>query len=208
MKVRVFTKSKKHTKPIQTQTQTELGVNAAEGAAKQNDNVKPAVKRKKKTAQSYAIELAVKVGLTAVVIWGLCNYVIGIHINHSNSSYPMIKDGDLCITYRLGELKEGDEIAYNHEGQIKFGRIAAKSDDVGEIKNGCVTVSGYSILEDVVYSTTEEGSIITYPYTVPEDSVFVMNDFRSDVLDSRSFGAVKFSDVEGKVVFIIRRRGI
>lgn len=204
----LFTKSKKHTQAVQAQP--ESSANAGEDAAgsSKNDNVKPAVKRKKRTAQSYVIELAVKIILTAAAVWVLCNFVIGIHVNHSNSSYPMIKDGDLCITYRLGELKEGDEIVYHHEGKIKIGRIAAKGGDVVEIKNGCVTVDGYSILEDVVYSTTEDGSLIDYPYTVSDGCVFVLNDFRSDVLDSRSFGAVNLSDVEGKVVFLIRRRGI
>lgn len=171
-------------------------------------DTKPKAKRKKRSAQSYATELAVKVVLTAAAVWFLCTFIIGIHINHSYSSYPMIKDGDLCITYRLSKLKEGDEIAYNHDGEIKFGRIAAEAGNAVEIKNGCVTVDGYGILEDVVYPTTEEGSKITYPYTVPDSSLFVLNDFRSDVLDSRSFGAVSLDDVEGKVVFVMRRRGI
>lgn len=203
----MLTRSKKN--KGHSEAPAEPVVTAAENTAGADKvSTKPAVKRKKRTAKTYAIELAVKLVLTAAAVWVLCTFVIGIHVNHSNSSYPMIKDGDLCITYRLGEPKEGDEIAYHHEGQIKFGRIAAKSGDVVEIKNGCVTVGGYSILEDVVYSTPEEGSQIAYPYTVPEGSVFVLNDFRSDVLDSRSYGAVNLSDVEGRVVFLIRRRGI
>lgn len=165
-------------------------------------------KKKKKTAKDFAVEFLIKAVLTAAVVWLLCTFVIGIYVNHRNASYPMIKDGDLCITYRLGAFREGEEIAYEYEDEIRFGRIVAMPWDVVEIRNGTVTVNGYNVIEDVVYSTTSEGSQITYPYTVPENSVFVLNDYRDDVSDSRSFGAVSLDDTKGKVVFIIRRRGI
>ncbi len=175
-------------------------------AAPEDKSVKP--KRKKRSAASYAIELLVKLVLTAAAVWVLCTFVIAIHVNHSNAAYPMIKDGDLCITYRLGELKDGEEVSYLHDGKVCFGRIVAQSGDSVDIKNGYVSVDGYGVLEDVVYETTGEGSLIEYPYTVPDNCVFVLNDFRNDLTDSRSFGAVSLSDVEGKVVFVLRRRGI
>lgn len=185
----------------------ETARSAAEG-----DKIAPepheSSKRKKRSAASYAAELFIKIAVTILVVWLLCTYVISIHVNHSNASYPMIKDGDLCISYRLGELKDGDEVSYRHDGKICFGRIAAQSGDTVEIKNGYVSVDGYGVLEDVVYETGEEGSQIEYPYTVPDNCVFVLNDFRSDVNDSRVFGAIALSDVEGKVVFVMRRRGI
>lgn len=120
----------------------------------------------------------------------------------------MIKDGDLCITFRLGELKQGDEIVYTHEGTIRYGRIIASEGDVVEIKDDYVTVNGYGILENAVYPNTNQGSSITYPYTVPEDCVFVLNDFRSEVSDSSNYGGIPMDDTKGKVVFLIRRRGI
>lgn len=79
---------------------------------------------------------------------------------------------------------------------------------LGEIKDDYVTVNGYGILENAVYPTTNQGSSITYPYTVPEDCVFVLNDFRSEVSDSRNYGGIPMDDTKGKVVFLIRRRGI
>ncbi|MDO4307322.1 MAG: signal peptidase I [Eubacteriales bacterium] len=165
-------------------------------------------KRKKKTAVDFAVEFFAKVILTVIAVWLICTYAAGIYVNHGNSAYPMIKDGDLCITYRLGDFREGEEIAYEHEGEIRFGRIAAMAGDVVEIENDVITVNGYNLLEDVVYPTTEKGSQITYPYTVPENSVFVLNDYRPDVSDSRSFGAILLENTNGKVVFVMRRRGI
>lgn len=194
-----------------TAPETEAKDKAVDSVTKTEDTVlKPQQKqkRKKRSALSYAIEFFAKIAVTALVVWLLCNYVISIHANHSNASYPMIKDGDLCISYRLGEIKGGDEVSYRHNGKVCFGRIAAQAGDTVEIKSGYVSVDGYGVLEDVVYETSEEGSKIKYPYTVPQNSVFVLNDFRKDTDDSRSFGAVALDDIEGKVVFVMRVRGI
>lgn len=169
---------------------------------------KEKAKKKKRSALSYAAELLIKIAATVLGVWLLCTYVIAIHVNHSNASYPMLKDGDLCISYRLGDIREGEEVSYKHDGKVCFGRVVALSGDTVEIKNGYVSVDGYAVLEDVVYETTAEGSLIEYPYTVADNSVFVLNDFRNDVEDSRSFGAIDRSEIEGKVIFVIRRRGI
>jgi signal peptidase I len=52
------------------------------------------------------------------------------------------------------------------------------------------------------------GNEITYPYTVEADSYFVLCDFRTASIDSRSFGAVPKKNLDGKVITLLRRRGI
>lgn len=168
----------------------------------------PKPKKKKRTAKDYIIGLAVKIGITAAAVWLLLTFVAGVYVNHTNSSYPMIKDGDLCLTYKIGKPSQGDVVAYEHDGEIKFGRVIAFEGDTVEIRDDYITVNGYGIFEETVYPTSAEGSRITYPYTVPENSVFVLNDFRSDVSDSRTLGAISLDNCKGKVVFIMRRRGI
>lgn len=180
----------------------------AETAEKPDKPDKPQKKKKKRSAGSYAAELAIKLGITVVAVWLLCTFVIGIFVCHTNSGYPMIKDGDLCITWRLGELEQGSEIAYERDGKTCFARVIAKGGDEVTIAGGTVMVNGYVVLTDTVYDTPDEGSSIAYPYTVKEDTVFVLNDFREDMSDSRSFGSVPLSDCKGKVVFVMRRRGI
>ena len=165
-------------------------------------------KKKKRTATSYAIEFFIKIGVTAIAVWALCTFVISININHSNSGYPMIKDGDLCISYRLAKLVLSDEISYRHDGKVSFGRVVAKSGDIVDIREDAIIVNGYDVFEDTVYPTTAEGAKIEFPYTVPQDSVFVLNDYRSDVNDSRSFGALPVKEALGKVILVIRRREI
>ena len=183
-------------------------VTAVESEELHTEEPKAKPKKRRKTTTDYVIEFVIKVVATAIAVWVLCAFVVGIHVNHGNSSYPMIKDGDLVITYRIGALERGEEIAYEAGGKTCFGRIVAKSGDEVEITESCVMVNGYMVTEDVVYPTTAEGSKITFPYIVPEDSVFVLNDFRSDINDSRTFGAVPLNDCEGKVILVVRRRGI
>lgn len=168
----------------------------------------PKPKKKKRTAKSYAISFFAKVVLTALVLWVLLYWVAGIYVSHDNSSYPMIKDGDLCITYRLAKLQQGDVIVYKKDGETKFGRIIAFEGDSVEIENDYITVNGYGIFEDTLYPTTSEGASITFPYTVSDNCVFVLNDYRGDVSDSRTYGGISLDDAQGKVVFVMRRRGI
>ncbi len=170
--------------------------------------VKKKKKRKKKSAGRLAADFFIKIGITALVLFILLRFILAIYVNHSHASYPMIKDGDFCLVYRLATLTEGDEVAYYADGEIKFGRIVAKGGDSVEIKGEVLMVNGYNITTDVVYPTTTEGSTIEYPYKVPADSYFILNDFRAEVTDSRVLGAIPKKDVRGKVIFIMRRRGI
>jgi len=171
---------------------------------------KPAAKTKKrkKTSKDFAIEFFIKVAITIAVVVVLCVFVVGIHVNHGNSSYPMLKDGDLVVTFKIGKLEAGEEIAYKVDGQTRFGRIVAVGGDVVDISEEYIKVNDYGITEDVVYPTTSEGAKISFPYEVPEGTLFVMNDFRKDANDSRTYGAIPLKDCEGKVVLVLRRRGI
>jgi type IV secretory pathway protease TraF len=43
---------------------------------------------------------------------------------------------------------------------------------------------------------------------VEEDSYFVLCDFRTASSDSRDYGAVAKSDIDGKIITLLRRRGL
>ncbi len=178
-------------------------------AAKNNsDKTATGKKKKKKSAGKYARDFFIKIAVTVLAIWALCTFVIGIYIVHSNSGYPMLKDGDLCLVYRLGELHSGDAVAYSDGDKVVFGRIVAMPGDTVDINEDVLTVNGYGVFEDTVYPTTAEGAQISFPYMVPEGSYFILNDYRSDIHDSRCEGAVSKKNIKGKVIFIMRRRGI
>ena len=179
---------------------------AAETDAAKNSKSKK--KKKKRSAAYYAVTFFIKIGLTVLAVWVLLTYVGGISMCHDNSAYPMIKDGDLILTYRLDDYRQGDVAVYKRDDTVHFGRVIAFSGDTVDISGEYVTVNGYGLYEDAVYPTSVEGAAVNFPYTVPENSIFVLNDYRSNINDSRTYGAIPVDDTEGKAVFVMRRRGI
>ena len=163
-------------------------------------------KRKKRKGISYLLELLIKILVTAFVLWGILTYVLGVYINTDNSSYPMIKDGDLCVTYKRADIIKGDEVAYKIDGKIRFGRVIATEGEEVDIRGGTVLVDGYNVVEDTIYETPEDGNI-TFPYVVGNGEVFILNDFRADNKDSRIYGGIPKGDLRGKIIFLMRRRG-
>jgi len=184
---------------------TDINAEASETAEKA---LKPVKRKKKRTAKYYAAVFFIKLGVAALVLWITFSFVLGVFICHTNSAYPSIRDGEFCLVNRLKEPKQGAMIVYRQDGKIKFGRVVALEGEKVEIFNDYITVDGYGISENVVYPTSPEGSAISYPYYVPEDSIFVLNDFRSDISDSRTYGGIPEDDVVGTVVFTMRIRGI
>ena len=123
----------------------------------------------------YAAVFLLRVGVTAAALWVLLTFVIGVYVCHSNEAYPMVKDGDLCLTLRPAELKAGDAVVYRSEGKTRFGRVVALSGDKVEISGEELLVNGENLMIPAVYPTDDEGSSITYPYRVPDECVFILN---------------------------------
>ena len=47
-----------------------------------------------------------------------------------------------------------------------------------------------------------------YAKLAGEKEVFLLNDYRSDQADSRRFGSIRFSGIDGRVIFLFRWRGL
>ena len=183
------------------------GVNMAKENIAIESTTKKKKKRKKRTWKYFLVKLTAKIVTTIIGVWLLLTYVCGVYVNHNNSSYPMVKDGDLCITYKRSEVIKGDVVAYKKGDKVCFGRIIAKEGEEVDIRDGVVLVDGYNVVEDTVYETSAEESKIKYPYIVPQGKVFILNDFRKEVTDSRVFGGISEKDLCGELIFLIRRRG-
>lgn len=63
-------------------------------------------------------------------------FVLGIFIFHGNYMFPAVRDGDLCITYRLERYIIGDVVLYNTDGKEKVGRIVAVEGQTVEVTDG------------------------------------------------------------------------
>ena len=160
-------------------------------------------KSEKKKIPREIKELLIRVAVTAFVIWFALTFLIGVYVCHSDACAPMVKDGDLCVTWLPGTPSQGDLIVYRCDGEARFGRVAALPGDRVELTYGMVWVNGYIARSDSVSGAAEA----VFPLTVPEGSVFVLSDNGSDTNDSRLYGAVPLGDCRGSVIFLMRRRG-
>lgn len=144
-----------------------------------------------------------------IVAYLMFTQVLLITQAKGNGMFPAVKDGDLVIGYRLQqEYAKDDVIVYTQDGKLNVGRIVARATDVVTLDDsGTLLVNGTAQGGEIIYpSYAKEG--LEYPYRVPENSVFVMGDFRTQTVDSRDFGAVSMENVEGKVITLLRRRGL
>ena len=150
----------------------------------------------------------IKIAVLVIIVVIVLTWILGLHRMTGNNMFPFVKDGDLCIVYKLDDYTTGDVVLYrNDEGKMKLGRIVAVGgQSVDFPKDGGYTVDGYQPSEEITYQTFGADGV-KYPIDVDDDEAFIMNDFRSDTDDSRQFGGVKKSDIDGKLLFLIRRRG-
>ena len=157
--------------------------------------------------------LGLRVISVALILYLVFTFGFLICRNHGLGMSPAMKDGDLCVIFRtqaqtlMGErFAAGDVVAYRAEGKRYFGRVAAVAGDVVRMDGGgSVTVNRAGPDEEIPAYVQGE---LAYPFTVPQGSLYVLGDRRTDTQDSRDFGPIPIERVEGKVITILRRRGI
>lgn len=147
--------------------------------------------------------------LMTAVVWLAFSQVFVLHRNQGLDMFPAVKDGDLILGWRLQEeYGKNDVILYRLEGKIRLGRIAAMGTDVVMLDDsGSLLVNGSVQNGQILYPTYARENTV-YPQRVPEGTVYVLGDHRTQSLDSRDHGCVPLDDIMGKVIAVVRRRGI
>ena len=156
-----------------------------------------------------AVGLLIKLAVIALAVWLVFIFVLGLTINYGNNMHPAVNDGDLVIALKLQRPYLNAAVLYRHDGKTRTGRVVGLPGNIIELsENGELIVNGAIASEDIYYPTYQaENSTVRYPYTVEEGRAFILNDYREDTDDSRSFGAVSLDDIEGPLIFSMRRRG-
>ena len=156
-----------------------------------------------------AINLMIKIAAIALAVWLVLAFAIGITINYGNNMHPAVNDGDLVISLKLQRPYLNAAVLYRHDGKTRTGRVVGLPGNVIDISGkGELLVNGAIASEDVYYPTKKaENSKVTYPYTVEEGKAFILNDYREDTDDSRAFGAIDLSEIDGPLILSLRRRG-
>lgn len=166
--------------------------------------------KKRKEALQNIKSLGINIGATALVLWLCLTFVFGIYIQTGEDMYPRVRDGDLVLFYRMDKEYDIDDVLTFTADETRYtARYVAMAGDVIDITDeGQLVINGNIQQEEIYYATFQMESSIEYPYTVPENCVFLLGDFRTNAVDSRIYGAVSIDNIDGKIITIIRRRGI
>ncbi|MDO5408649.1 MAG: signal peptidase I [Eubacteriales bacterium] len=149
-----------------------------------------------------------------IVVLGLTAYLIFTQVflitqNNGLGMFPALKDGDLIFAFRLQqEYAKNDIVVCTVNGKQEVSRIIARETDVVTLdESGKLLVNGTPQSGEIMYPTyAKEG--LEYPYRVPDGHIFVLGDYRTNATDSRDFGPIPMNQVKGKVITILRRRGL
>ena len=186
----------------------EMNESLPEGSPPADDQ-KQKPKTKSSTLKGY-LSLLIRLAVFLLILWVFFTQVLFLKRVSGTAMFPALKDGDLALGFRLErEYRSGDVILYKDpDGALHFGRILTIAGSTVNISgNGAVLINGVQESGEILFPTDDPGTL-TYPYTVPEGSVFVMNDHRTETDDSRIYGAISMDQIQGKVLSILRRRGL
>lgn len=153
--------------------------------------------------------LGLRVCVLVLGVWILFSQVFLLHRVSGQGMFPAIKNGDLVLAYRLHtDYDKGDVVVYRQEDALSLGRVVAGQADVVMMDDsGDLQINGTTQDSGILYPTyaREDG---IYPMWIQEGTVYVLGDYRTRTRDSRDFGPIPVDDILGKVITILRRRGL
>ena len=143
------------------------------------------------------------IAIITIIVFILFYFVFGITAVTGNSMNPAYRNGQMVVFMRLGQnYKAGDVIGIKMtKGDSYIKRIVAVSGDTVDIHDGMLYINGQAMSESYAIGSTEtETGNIAYPLTLKDQEYFVLGDNRENSIDSRSFGPVVLSQIEGRIL--------
>lgn len=156
--------------------------------------------RYKKMLRSTVYTLVI-VAAVSVLVATLLLPVLQIY---GTSMNPNLCEGEIVVSVKSSNFKTGDIVAFYYNNRVLIKRIIGTPGDIIVIKeNGDVYVNNTLLDEPYLTQKSYGNADIEYPYTVPQNSYFVLGDHRDSSVDSRSslVGCVEKEEIIGKIVF-------
>ena len=148
----------------------------------------------------------IKYALLAVVAVVLVfTLVIGVSRVSGQSMLPTLQDGSAVVYLRLTQNYAVGDVVSVHmsNGERYIKRVVAVAGDTVDLRDGVLYVNGAA--EAVSYAhgeTNPQSDAVSYPLTLRQGQVFLLGDNRPVSVDSRTFGAVNVSQIQGRVLAV------
>ncbi|MGX8773522.1 MAG: signal peptidase I [Bacillota bacterium] len=168
-------------------------------------------KKKNRKGMSDFQWFAMQVLIFVLVIYVLFGHIVGLTTMPNADMYPRIDSGDFLMYYRLDKDPKAQDVVVFEKNDTRYvGRVIAVEGDTIDITNdGEVIINGFSMMEtNIYYETYPLEGFTTYPLKLGEDECFIMADQRKGTEDSRYFGPVRYSEIEGTVITLMRRSNL
>lgn len=149
------------------------------------------------------VNTLVVVAAFAVLVATLWMPVLQIY---GSSMQPTLKEGQIVVSLKNSEFKQGDLIAFYIGNKLLVKRVIAGPGDIVNISDdGTVRVNGQVLNEPYISEKALGESDIEYPYQVPDARYFVMGDHRKTSVDSRNsvIGTIALEQIVGKIAFCV-----
>lgn len=118
------------------------------------------------------------------------------------SMEPTLNNSDIVVLLKISKLDYGDLCGFSYSNKILIKRvIAMPGDTIVMDESGNVYVNGEMIDEPYVTDKGLGECDIEFPFTVPENTYFLMGDHRTTSIDSRSsvIGCIPMEQIVGKL---------
>ena len=118
------------------------------------------------------------------------------------SMEPTLNNGDIVVLLKTSKLHYGDLCGFSYSNKILIKRVIAMPGDTLVIdETGNVWVNGESLDEPYISEKGLGECDIEFPFTVPENTYFLMGDHRTTSIDSRSsvIGCIPMEQIVGKL---------
>jgi signal peptidase I len=148
-----------------------------------------------------------RLGVVVVVVlattWWLRADVIDSVGVSSGSMAPTVCRGDRLLILRAGasDAERGELVTFHDpvDDEPTLKRVVAVEGQVVQIKDGLLYVDGQQVLEEYVDQASIDGTYYRQ-VIVGKGLVFVLGDERERSVDSRDYGPISRSSIDGRVL--------